>query len=180
MNYLLGDFLLRRPESADLEALYAQKNDPEIAALLGGFTLGYAMADLRDWLDDHRKRSDEVIWAIVRRTDEHCVGHVGLYQIDYRIRDAEFAIMLGEKSVWGQGLGRTCTRFALDFGFRELNLNRIHLSVLATNERAIHLYHTLGFRDEGQLRAAQFKGGLYIDVVLMGLLQSEYGEGSSV
>ena len=174
MNYILGDYILRRPELTDLEAFYVQKNDPEIATLLGGFTLGYAMADLRDWLEYHRKRNDEVIWAIVEKAREKCVGHVGLYQIDHRIRDAEFAIMLGDRTVWGRGLGKACTRLTIDYGFRELNLNRIHLSVLATNERAIHLYHSLGFQDEGRLRQAQFKKGQYIDVVLMSMLRSEY------
>lgn len=174
MNYSLGEFALRRPESVDLEALYVQKNDPEIAALLGGFTLGYASADLRDWLEYHRKRSDEVIWAIIEKAADKCVGHVGLYQIDHRVRSAEFAIMLGDHTVWGHGLGKACTRFAIDYGFCELNLNRIHLSVLSTNERAIHLYRALGFQDEGCLRQAQFKDNQYIDVILMSLLRSEY------
>jgi [ribosomal protein S5]-alanine N-acetyltransferase len=174
MNYTLGDFTLRRPEPVDLEKLYIQKNDPEIAALLGGFTLGYATTDLRDWLEFHQKRNDEVIWAVVEQESKRCVGHVGIYQIDYRIRDAEFAIMLGDRTIWGRGLGKACTQFAIDFGFRELNLNRIHLSVLATNERAIHLYQALGFQDEGRLRQAQFKTGHYVDVVLMSMLRSEY------
>lgn len=174
MNYDLGDYILRRPEQIDLEALYIQKNDPEIAALLGGFTQGYAMPDLREWLELHRQRSDEVIWAVVDKHNDQCVGHVGIYQIDYRVRDAEFAIMLGERAVWGHGLGRACTRFAIGYGFGELNLNRIHLSVLATNERAIRLYHSLGFHDEGCLRQAQFKNGRYIDVVLMSMLHAEY------
>jgi RimJ/RimL family protein N-acetyltransferase len=174
MNHILGDFVLRRPEPADLEALYEQKNDPEIAAMLGGFTLGYAMTDLRDWLEFHRKRDDEIIWAVIERESKRCVGHVGLYQIDYRIRMAEFAIMLGDRTVWGRGLGRDCTRFALGFGFNELNLNRIHLSVLATNERAIRLYRSLGFQDDGLLRQAQYKQGHYIDVRLMSLLRAEF------
>lgn len=174
MNYILGDFILRRPEPADLESLYEQKNDPEIAALLGGFTLGYAMTDLRDWLEFHRKRNDEVVWAVVEHETKRCVGHVGLYQIDYRIRMAEFAIMLGDRTIWGRGLGKDCTRVVLDFGFRELNLNRIHLNVLATNERAIRLYHSLGFQDEGRLRQAQYKHGQYVDICLMSLLRTEF------
>jgi ribosomal-protein-alanine N-acetyltransferase len=174
MNYSVGEFVLRRPEPSDIEALYVQKNDPEIAALLGGFGMGYSVADLHDWVEYHRKRADEVVWAIVERATGKCVGHVGLYQIDHRVRDAEFAIMLGDRAAWGRGLGRGCTRFAVDYGFRQLNLNRVHLSVLATNERAIRLYHSLGFRDEGCLRQAQFKNGQYIDVLLMGMLASEY------
>jgi len=174
MNYKIGDFALRHLEPGDLEALYDQKNDPEIAAMLGGFSNGYSMADLNDWLEYHRQCKDEVLWAIAETESNWCVGHVGLYQIDHRIGIAEFAIMIGDRAAWGKGLGRACTKVALSHGFRELNLNRIYLTVLSTNERAIQLYQSLGFQEEGRLRQAQFKNGRYIDVLIMGLLRSEH------
>jgi RimJ/RimL family protein N-acetyltransferase len=174
MYYQLGNFVLRPLEPFDLEALYVYKNDPGIAVLLGGFSNGYSMTDLHDWLESHRQREDEILWAIARFDNNHCVGHVGLYQIDHRVRMAEFAIMIGERTAWGQGLGRACTQFALDYGFTQLNLNRIQLSVLASNQRAIRLYRNLGFSDEGRLRQAQFKNGEYIDVLLMAVLRGEY------
>ena len=43
MNYRINSFVLRRPEPGSLRALYQQKNDPEIAVMLGGFTTGYAI-----------------------------------------------------------------------------------------------------------------------------------------
>lgn len=175
MNYQIESFLLRRPEPTDLEALYQQKNDPGVSRLLGGFSPGYAMADLKEWLENHRKSTNEVLWAIVDTSNANeCVGHVGLYNIDYRIGMAEFAIMLGNPRVWGQGLGRACTTFALQYGFDELNLNRIYLSVLTTNERAIALYRSLKFVQEGLLRQAQYKNGQYVDVLLMSILKDEY------
>lgn len=174
MNYQVGDLVLRRPETSDLEALYQQKNDPEIAALLGGFTTGYSRQDLADWIDYHRSQKNEVIWAIVRQDDDSCVGHVGLYEIDFRIRAAEFAIMIGDRSMWGKGIGSACTQFAVEYGFAELNLNRIHLTVLSSNERAIRLYQRLGFREEGKLRQAQYKNGKYLDIFIMALLREDF------
>ena len=170
----LDQVVLRRPEPKDIDALYEQKNDPEVAALLGGFSMGYAQEDIRRWIEAHRTRTDEVLWVIAGGDDDRCLGHVGLYRIDHRIRAAEFAIMLGDRSVWGHGIGRLCTSFATQYGFLELNLNRISLQVLATNERAVRLYGSMGFREEGRLRQAQFKGGEYIDVIQMSMLRAEY------
>lgn len=96
--------------------------------------------------------------------------------IDHRVRKAEFAILLGDRSVQGVGLGRELTRFALRYGFQEQNLSRISLDVLESNERAIRLYHALGFKDEGRLRQAQYKNGRYLDVVLMAVLREEWVE----
>lgn len=172
----LGEVVLRRPEPEDIEALYQQKNDPEIASLLGGFSNGYSREDLRRWMESHRARSDEVLWVIALPDGDRCLGHVGLYQIDYRIRSAEFAIMLGDRSVWGRGLGKRCTQFMVEYGFRNLNLNRVSLQVLASNPRALQLYRSLGFREEGCLRQAQFKNGEYIDVILLSVLSSEFAQ----
>ena len=176
MMHTLGAFVLRKPEPADIEALYRQKNDPESAVLLGGFAAGgYSRDDIRRWMEHHAQRRDEVVWAIVRTESGDCVGHVGLYRIDHRIGSAEIGILVGDRSARGKGLGEQCTRFAVEYGFGELNLNRIQLTVLATNVRAHKLYLRLGFIEEGRMRQAQFKGGRHIDVIVMGLLRDEYG-----
>jgi RimJ/RimL family protein N-acetyltransferase len=170
----LGDFLLRAPEPTDIDALYVYKNDTDVSLMLGGFSTGYSRRQIEEWLEYHRKREDEVLWAIADSKTDRCIGHVGLYKIDNRVGSAEFAILIGDKTKWDRGLGRACLEFALKYGFEELNLNRIELTVLATNMRAIGLYSSVGFREEGRLRQAQFKNGEYIDVIMMGLLRSEY------
>jgi RimJ/RimL family protein N-acetyltransferase len=173
MFLALEDVNLRKPEPKDGEALYSQKNDPEVASRLGGFALGYSRADIAEWIERHRKTGNEIIWTIARRSDDACLGHVGLYNIDQRVRIAEFAIMIGDASARGHGLGTRVTRKVLDYGFDMLNLNRIELSFLSNNEPARRLYEGLGFVHEGVKRQAQFKLGQPIDVVLMSLLASE-------
>ncbi|KIG19360.1 Spermidine N1-acetyltransferase [Enhygromyxa salina] len=165
---------MRRPEPRDIPAILRFKNDPEVAAALGGFSTGYSQADGEDWLARRQSRSDELVHAIATIQDDTCLGHVGLYQIDHRIRSAEFAIMLGEKSAWGKGIGGAVTRWMVDFGFAQLNLNRVFLSVLASNQRAHRLYTRIGFVQEGVLREAQFKNGQYHDVVCMSVLRKEW------
>lgn len=173
MIHQLADCVLRPVEPRDAQRLYEFKNNIEVAAQLGGFHTGLALADVTDWVEYHRRKADEVIWTIADRADDLCLGHVGLYKIDHRVRSAEFAIMIGSKNHWGRGIGRAVSRAVVDWSFSELNLNRLCLSVLATNERAIRLYESLGFSEEGRLREAQFRGGRFLDVILMGVLQGE-------
>jgi len=174
MIFKLESVILRKAEPEDLERLYSQKNDPEVADLLGGYSAGYSRKDIQDWMEFHRRREDEVLWIIADAKDNQCLGHVGLYKIDHRVRSAEFAIMIGDKSQWSRGLGSAVTRFVVGYGFQMLNLNRISLNVLKTNPRAIELYRKIGFQEEGLLRRAQFKHGNYVDVLLMSFLRDEY------
>jgi len=165
---------LRKPEPRDIDALVRQKNDPEVADSLVGFAVSYSRADIEAWIERHRVDRSEALWVITRgELDGPCIGHVGLYQIDHRVRQAEFGIMIGDKESWGLGIGATLTMFAANYGFDMLNLNRVHLTVLANNERAVALYRRLGFKEEGCLRQAQFKNGQYLDVLVMSLLREE-------
>jgi RimJ/RimL family protein N-acetyltransferase len=71
-------------------------------------------------------------------------------------------------------VGTAAIRQLVEFGFRDLNLNRIALHVFATNTRAIHVYEKIGFSREGLLRQAAYVDGGFLDVVLMALLRADY------
>ena len=174
MRIKIGEVLLRKLEPEDVDSLLGFRNDPLMTSLLGGFSTGYSRQDMLDWVEFHRGRKDEVIWAIAEVKADRCIGHVGFYQIDYRARNADFAIVIGESELWSRGIGKRVTSEVLRYGFDELNLNRIHLTVLETNERAIALYQAMGFKVEGMLREAQYREGKYINLAMMGLLRSDW------
>ena len=170
----LGAVKLRAFEPADAEHLYGFRNDWQVTQWLGGFSSGYSRKNLQDWIRSHRNRDDEVLWAIAEKKSDRCIGHVGLYKIDPRIRKAEFAILIGDPKWWGKGVGRSVTIAMVEWGFTQLNLHKISLSVLATNKRATKLYQDLGFRHEGRLRHEQFRDRKYVDVLLMSVLDREW------
>jgi len=170
----LGTVVLRPFEPHDIEHLYSFRNDWQVKQYLGGFSSGYSRPNLKEWIRFHQNRDDEVLWAIATKKGDRCIGHVGLYKIDSRVRKGEFAIIIGDVNWWGKGVGRSATVAMLDWGFHQLNLHKISLSVLASNKKAIRLYQHLGFRREGTLRDEQFRDRAYHDVVLMSLLDREW------
>jgi len=157
----------------DATNLYRFRNDPEVARGLGGFSSGYSLQAIREWIERRGKASNDLVWAIADRETNICLGHVGFYQIDHRVRAGEFGILIGDSSRWGKGIGREATSVVVAYGFDELNLNRIELSVIASNTRAMSLYEGLGFVREGLKRQAQYRAGEYLDVILMSILRSE-------
>lgn len=103
-------------------------------------------------------------------------GSISLWGADSKDRDAELAILIGPKERWGQGLGTEAVRLMLDYGFREMNLHRIHLHVHGYNARAMRAYEKCGFQVEGRLREAFFRDGKWHDRLVMGILQREWLE----
>ncbi len=62
----------------------------------------------------------------------------------------------------------------LEYAFNLRNLQRVWLTVNATNERAIRCYAACGFVDEGRMRRHIWLRGRYDDLVTMGILREEW------
>lgn len=68
----------------------------------------------------------------------------------------------------GKGLGRLLTTTILDWAAAHEHIERVSLRVFAGNARAIALYRSLGFADEGGARRAfKLEDGSYTDDIAM-------------
>lgn len=99
---------------------------------------------------------------------------MSLISIDYKNRNAELIIDIGEPDYWGKGYGQEALQILLQYAFHELNLHRLSLRVFDFNERAIRLYSRMGFKQEGVMKETLFRNGAWHDIIYMGLLRSEY------
>ena len=123
-------------------------------------------------------RHENVIWAIVHERDGH-VGNIGLHAISALNRNAEFAILLGDKRHWSKGVGQAAAKALVAHGFEKLNLERIYCGTAATNEAMARLARFLGMSEEGRRRSQLWLEGAWVDVIEFGLLRSEWRQARS-
>jgi RimJ/RimL family protein N-acetyltransferase len=128
------------------------------------------------WFDDMlaRQGKDAYHFVICMLEDSRPIGTMGLFGIDYVNGHAGIGISIGEKALWGQGLGTDAMNAIVDFGFGMLRLERLWLEVYDFNKRARRSYDKCGFTLEGVERRAIFKNGRYVDVELMSILRDEW------
>jgi RimJ/RimL family protein N-acetyltransferase len=74
----------------------------------------------------------------------------------------------------GRGLGRACVRLLKQMAFRDLGAHRFWLDVKTMNTRALYLYKSEGFVEEGTLRESVSVGDGYDSLVVMSMLEREY------
>lgn len=67
----------------------------------------------------------------------------------------------------GRGIGRALMERLLDLADNYLDLKRVELEVITDNAAAIHLYESLGFEREGVKRSSMFRGGVFVDTLIM-------------
>lgn len=74
----------------------------------------------------------------------------------------------------GRGYGRACVRRLADMAFRELGAHRFWLDVKSENARALALYRSEGFVEEGRLRESVRSGAGFDSLVVLSMLASEH------
>ena len=166
---------LRAIEPSDRERAVAWLNDPEVTYYL---TERYERSpDASTWLSDGPANgfADGVRLAVETKDGAH-VGAVNLYRLQPEDRKGGLGIIIGEKEHWGRGYGSDAIVTLLGFAFREMNLNRVWLTVMDGHERAIACYRSCGFREEARRRREVYKHGRYWDFIVMGILRDEFDE----
>ncbi len=114
---------------------------------------------------------DRIVLGIY--TPDH-IGNISLQKIDLFNRQAELAILIGERSAWGKGYGLEAAQLLCAHGFNQLGLNRIYCGTHQGNTGMQKLALKLGMKEEGRSRQALFKNGEFADVIHFGMLKEEF------
>jgi RimJ/RimL family protein N-acetyltransferase len=125
-------------------------------------------------LDPDQRDPNWIEFHVRAIQDDRLIGFVALHAIEWNNATAMLSIGIGEPDYRDKGFGTETLRLVLNYAFAELNLFRVGLDVIATNDRAVHLYEKLGFRTEGVMRSAVYREGRRHDVLHMGLLRDEW------
>jgi diamine N-acetyltransferase len=74
----------------------------------------------------------------------------------------------------GRGHGRACVRLLAQMAFRDLGAHRFWLDVRSANTRALALYRSEGFVEEGRLRESVRSGDGFESLIVFSMLKHEH------
>lgn len=165
---------LRRHEAADY-GLYAEwYGDPEIWHLTSWAASPLGRSAVRRLFEEREMSGTDDSFAIHVEGNGAPVGVISLMGISGANRSADLSVILGAPEYRHHGHGTGAIECILRYGFGELDLNRVGLSVFEFNGAAISTYERLGFRHEGRLRKAVRRADGFHDAVLMSVLRDEW------
>lgn len=167
-------YRLRELEREDIPAINSWRSDKDLIDNLGA-PFRYINKDIDyDWYTNYlSNRGNNIRCSILNEADQ-LIGLVSLTNINRLNQSAVFHIMIGQSARRSKGIGSYATNEMLNHAFFDMNLNRVELSVLASNHRAIALYEKVGFKKEGINRQAVYKNGTFADMVNMAILKDEF------
>ncbi|MBN1192524.1 MAG: GNAT family N-acetyltransferase [Coriobacteriia bacterium] len=168
---------LTRFEEANAEQARAWLNDPEVNEWMLSGQLPISRAQEASFYELTERQWNEGTayrFEIHLAADERLIGICGLDSVSLLHRTGEVGIFVGSLDDQNQGYGRDAILTLLDFGFNRLGLHRIGIKANSENERAIHLYTSIGFTEVGREREVTFMRGRFRDHICYDMLEPEY------
>ena len=173
------DIGFRPVEKRDLEDIRNLRNDPSTWMHLTTVTQVNSSMQER-WFESIEKASDKAYFSVFKQVKDFPVAYsgdfIGIIRCD-QMDGVNRSIRVGADVVpgkRGKGYGTKILGAILAFYFQEANFHRVWLCVLDTNTVAKRLYEKVGFKEEGIMREAIFRNGVYHDYVVMSILENEY------
>ena len=176
MRLVTGRLALREFVESDWVAVLAYQQDarylryypwpgrtPEEArAFVGAFL---------EWQREQPRRRFQL--AITLANGGKLVGNCGLRRKPDNDWEADLGYEL-DPHHWGRGYATEAAGIMVNFGFRDLALDRISSWCIAENRASARVLERLGFRQEGRLRRNEYFKGRWWDTLLYALLRDEW------
>ena len=168
---------LRPPTLDDAAAMITWFDDLEVTRFLK-IQNPPSLDSEKEWLDRMARDADAVFWAV-----EHMgrmVGRTSIVKIDWKHGFGTTGTVIGDKSVWGKGLGRELMQLRAGYAFTQLPLRKLKSGYLAGNEASAKAQRSAGYKEVGRWTRDRFIDGEWRDHILTELLREDWAKTNSV
>ncbi len=165
---------LRPFRRSDAPAVQRLAGDRAIADTTLRIPHPYEDGMAEQWIESHQPAYEAgslVTFAIVFRDDPQLIGAIGL-TLEREIDVGELGYWIG-KPFWNRGYATEAVTAMLQYGFNDLDLNRISAKHLARNPASGRVMRKAGMSIEGTVRQGVRKWEVYEDLVLYGMLRED-------
>ncbi|MET3874862.1 MULTISPECIES: GNAT family N-acetyltransferase [Chitinophaga] len=139
-----------------------------------------SMFNQEGWYNRTMSSQNDYMFIIESLVDSAPIGACGLLYISWITRSADFSFYIGdgEKYIDNEGLAKDAAQLLIDYGFKNLNLNKIWMELYEFDEKKIKFFtEEFGFKKDGILRENCYEDGRYYNSFIISLLRNEYLNG---
>ena len=113
----------------------------------------------KEWLDRMAKSQDDVFWVIEH--EGRPAGATAIHQIDWKNGSGTTGTTIGDRSLWGKGLGREVMQLRCRFAFMQLPLRKLKSGYFDGNDASARAQAAAGCARTGGRRSPR-KGACII------------------
>lgn len=167
---------LRALEPDDYIKLHEWRQDEDNMVFYRSMIRYSSSLNEQQWVQQRIIDKDNVTCAICMLDTNEFIGCTFLNNIDLINRSARGGTFIGEPSLRGRGLGQDARLLILKHAFYDWGLNRVWAQIHESNKASLSMHTKCGYKQEGLLRNASFKKGVYENLVVMAVLRDDFEE----
>lgn len=160
------NIFLRKLNISDVNKDYLKwLNDPQVNRFLESRFEKWSLRKLKNYVKSVNKNKAYLFLAIISKDNNRHVGNIKIGSVNQYHKFGEIGIIIGEKQVWGKGLGREAIELATRYAFKKLKLNKLIAGIYANNAASYKAFIKAGYREAGRLKKHRFFKGRYVDEI---------------
>jgi len=111
-------------------------------------------------------QENSALWRILADDDVH-VGNIRMSNIKLNHMRAEIALLIGNRSYWGRGIGTSAIDIVSRFGFEEIGLHKLTAGIMVPNVGSRIAFERAGYHCEAKFVDHARLDGQYCDTMMM-------------
>jgi ribosomal-protein-alanine N-acetyltransferase len=164
--------ILRQFVANDLENVFKGLSHPDIIKYYGvSFQTLEATKEQMAFFADLEKNETGIWWAVCSSDNKTFYGAGGLNSLSKERKKAEIGFWL-ISDFWGQGIMKEAMPLICNYGFDNLELQRIEGFVESENMNCKNAMAKLDFQYEGTMKECEFKNGRFISLDIYAKVKS--------
>ena len=166
---------LRSLEVEELKILRDWRNSKHVRKTTREYRL-LSMINQKKWFESiHLENPPKhIMFGVVNKNSKKIVGVTGLTYIDWKNRHSEISIYFSSNNWQTKPEAKEVINLVMEYGFEELNLNRLYVEIFSLMKENIKLFTKMKFIKEGQLREKVWRQNKWWDTLIFSKLAKEY------
>jgi RimJ/RimL family protein N-acetyltransferase len=171
-----GDLRFRPIEKEDLELMHKWENNSELMMYPRSNPMNFVnMTQLEKKYEEWMKDKKHLRFILELNETKEVIGIARIKQEEWGgVKSKDIGKYIGDKKLWGKGLGQQITVALLEMVFYQLNAERCEAWSVEYNHRAHKTLEACGFRKGGELRKTVFVNGQRWNSIHFDILRDEY------
>ena len=160
----------------DAQDLYEYCSDGEVTKYLPFATYTTtqeAVTRIEYCQNIYTKLDRPIIWAIEYKENGKVIGNIDFVKWSLENKEAEIGCVLN-KHYWNQGIMTEAVKAVIEFGFNNMELNRIEMVCDQRNVASAKVMEKSGLKYEGTLRNKKVVKGEVVTLKYYSILKEEY------
>lgn len=159
-------------DSAHVSKEYAQwMKDKDVLRFLDNPDGDYSLSSLCSFVQGLNDSLKDYLFGIfLQETGKH-IGNIRIGNIHPKHHRADVGIIIGDKSLWGQGYATEAISLCVDFAAKQLKLHKLYAGMIEGNEGSYKPFIKAGFKESGCLKDhfvvdGTFRKGHIVEIIL--------------